>query len=153
MSFYLIKKSNMNFQSREICKDAFNLLQSLHICETRQKTINVSFKLIFFVSVEVKFGRRITRTIKWVSMSTIGKYRVAFIRNTEAVARRCSVKKVFSGKHLCQSFIFNKVAGFRAAKKRLRHRCFPVNFVRFLRTRFLTDHLWRLLLEILHCCS
>ena len=35
----------------------------------------------------------------------------------------------FTGKHLCQSLIFNKVAG-------LRHRCFPVNFAKFLRTPF-----------------
>ena len=36
----------------------------------------------------------------------------------------------FTGKHLCQSLFFNKVAG-------LRHRCFPVNFAKFLRTPFL----------------
>ena len=42
----------------------------------------------------------------------------------------------FTGKHLCQSLIFIKVAGLRAAtllKKKLRHRFFPVNFVKFLR--------------------
>ena len=46
----------------------------------------------------------------------------------------------FTGKHLCQSFFFNKVAGLRPAtllKKRLWHRCFPVNFARFLRAPFL----------------
>ena len=41
--------------------------------------------------------------------------------------------------------LFNKVAGLRPAsllKKRLRHRRFPVNFAKFLKTRFLyTDHL------------
>ena len=31
-------------------------------------------------------------------------------------------------------------------KKRLWHRCFPVNFVKFLRTPFLTEHLWWLLI-------
>ena len=39
---------------------------------------------------------------------------------------------------------FNKVAGLRPAtllKKRLRHMCFPVNFAKFLRAPFLTDHL------------
>ena len=48
--------------------------------------------------------------------------------------------KKFTGKHLCQSLFFNKVAGLRPAtllKKRLWHRCFPVNFVKFLRTPFL----------------
>ena len=33
-------------------------------------------------------------------------------------------------------------------KQRLWHRCFPVNFVKFLRTPFLTKHLWRLLLDL-----
>ena len=57
----------------------------------------------------------------------------------------------FTGKHLCQSFFFNKVAGFRFAtslKKRLWHRRFPVNFAKFLMTSFLKEHLWWLLLNI-----
>ena len=57
--------------------------------------------------------------------------------------RRCSVRKgvlrnfaKFTEKHLCQSPFFNEVAG-RACdfiKKGLWHRCFPVNFAKFLRT-------------------
>ena len=50
----------------------------------------------------------------------------------------------FTGKHLCQSLFLNKVAGLRAAtllKKRLWHRHFPVNFAKFLKTPFLTEHL------------
>ena len=71
--------------------------------------------------------------------------------------RRCSVKKVllknftkFTGKHLYQSLFFNKVAGLRPAtllKKRLWHRCFPVNFVKFLRTSFLHNTSGRLFLS------
>ena len=56
-----------------------------------------------------------------------------------------------TGKHLCPSVFFNKVAGLRPAsflKKRLWHRCFPVNFVNFLRTPFLIEHLWWLLLHL-----
>ena len=63
--------------------------------------------------------------------------------------RGCSVKKGVlrnftkcTGKHLCQSLFFNKVKGLRPAtlfKKRLRHRCFPVNFAKFLRTSFLQN--------------
>ena len=45
----------------------------------------------------------------------------------------------FTRKYLCQSLFFNKVAG-------LWHRCFPVHFVKFLRTPFHTEHLWWLLL-------
>ena len=51
----------------------------------------------------------------------------------------------FTRKHLCESFFFNKVAGLRPAillKKRLTHRCLPVNFVKFLRTPFFIEHLW-----------
>ena len=61
--------------------------------------------------------------------------------------QRCSVRKgvlrnftKFTGKHLCQSLFFNKVAGLRLVtlfKKRLWHRCFPVSLVKFLRTSFL----------------
>ena len=45
----------------------------------------------------------------------------------------------FTGKHLHGSFFFNKLADLRPAallKKRLKHMCFPVNFVKFLRTLF-----------------
>ena len=55
----------------------------------------------------------------------------------------------FTGKHLCQSLFFNKVAGLRPAtllKKRFWHMRFPVNFAKFQRTSFLTEHLWWLLL-------
>ena len=47
----------------------------------------------------------------------------------------------FNGKHLCQGLFINKVAGLTLLKKRLWHRCFPVNFAKFLRPPFLTEHL------------
>ena len=56
----------------------------------------------------------------------------------------------FIGKHLCQSLFFNKDAGLRAAallKKRLWHKCFTVNFAKFLKALFLKEHLWWLLLS------
>ena len=71
--------------------------------------------------------------------------------------QRCSVRKAvlrnftkFTGKHLCQSLFFNKVAGLRPAtllKLRLWHRCFPVNFAKFLRTPILQNTPGRLVLE------
>ena len=42
----------------------------------------------------------------------------------------------FTGKHLCQSLFFNKVAGLRPLV-----RVFPVNFVKFLRTPFFVERL------------
>ena len=56
----------------------------------------------------------------------------------------------FIGKHLCQRLFFNKVAGPRPAtllKKSLWHRCFPINFAKFLRTPFLQNTSGRLLLS------
>ena len=56
----------------------------------------------------------------------------------------------FTEKHLCQSLFFNKVAGLRPAtllKKRLWHRCFPVNFAKFLITPIFIEHLRWLLLD------
>ena len=46
-------------------------------------------------------------------------------------------------KPMHQSLFFNKVA---LLKKRLWHRCFPVNYVKFPRTTFFIEHLWWLLL-------
>ena len=68
-----------------------------------------------------------------------------------AVFSKKGVLKIFAKfkrKHLYESLSFNKVAGLRSAtllKKRLLYRCFPVNFAKFLRTTFLTEHLRRLL--------
>ena len=59
----------------------------------------------------------------------------------------------FSGKHLFHSLFINKVAGLRSStllKRRLWHRCFPVNFAKFLRTPFFIQHLWWLLLFVIY---
>ena len=51
----------------------------------------------------------------------------------KTVVQRCSVKKMLRPATLLKS--------------RLWHRCFSVNFVKILRTRFFIEHLRRLLLE------
>ena len=69
------------------------------------------------------------------------------ITPSEAVVWRCSVKKVFleisqnSQENTCARVSF-------ILKERLWHKCFPVNFAKFLRTRFpfLIEYLWWLLL-------
>ena len=56
----------------------------------------------------------------------------------------------FTRKHLCQSRLFNKVAGLRTVtllKKRFWYRCFPVNFSKFLKTPSITEHFRWLLLK------
>ena len=74
--------------------------------------------------------------------------------------QRCSIEKSalknfakFTGKYLCQSLFFNKVAGLKPAtflKERLWHRYFPVNFKKFLITLFLQNIRGWLILK---CCS
>ena len=47
--------------------------------------------------------------------------------------------KKFTGKHLCQSLLFNKVAGLRTVtllKKRFWYKCFTANFSKFLKNTF-----------------
>ena len=48
----------------------------------------------------------------------------------------------FTGKHLRRSLFFS----IASLGKRHRHRCFPVNLVKFLRISFLQNTFWRLLL-------
>ena len=62
----------------------------------------------------------------------------AIIRSSH---RRCSLRKTvlrnftnFTEKHLCQISFFLRPATL--LKKRLWHRCYPMNFVKFLRTSF-----------------
>ena len=73
----------------------------------------------------------------------------------KAGAKRCSVRKAFlensqnSQENNCSrdSFLIKLQRPTTLRKKRLWHRCFLVNFVKFLRTPFLTEHIWWLLLE------
>ena len=68
----------------------------------------------------------------------------------EAVVQMCSVKKVFLEiSQNSQENTYVSVWSATLLKKRLWHRCFPVNFAKFLRTTFFTEHLWRLILNLL----
>ena len=46
----------------------------------------------------------------------------------------------------CFCFWISKAPPATLLEQRLLHRCFPVNFAKFLRTPFFTEHLWWLLL-------
>ena len=96
------------------------------------------------------------------SFKDLSSYRlnavISFFTIFRSSHRRCSVRKgllrnfaIFTGKHLCQSLFFNKVAGPRSAallEKRLWCRCFPLCFAKFLRTPFLQITSGRLLLYL-----
>ena len=76
------------------------------------------------------------------------------VQSPRSSHQTCSIKKgdlknfaKFTGKQLCQSLFLNK--GLRPAtllKKRLWHKCLPVNFAKFTRTPFLQNISGRLLL-------
>ena len=80
-----------------------------------------------------------------------------YFQSSEAVARRHSARKSvlrnfakFTGKHLYQSPFLIKLQAWPATllKKRLWHKCFPVNLTKFLRTPFLQNNSGRLLLNL-----
>ena len=82
--------------------------------------------------------KEISTTFSWKQNSNVG-YEMVVIKSSH---QRCSVKKLFletsqnSQEKTCARAFFNKVAGLR-----LCHRCFPVNFIKFLRTTFFIKHL------------
>ena len=116
-----------------------DLLAHIRVCQTMfSATSNVSATLIFRW---------------WIKITSHLNKNIIHLRSSH---RSFSVKKgvlrnfvKFTGKHLCQSLFFNKVAALASnfiKKKRLWHRCFPVNFTKFLRTPFLQNICGRLLL-------
>ena len=78
-----------------------------------------------------------------ILFTTVPKYH-DFSVTTEAVARRCSIKKVVL--EISLNSQENTCARTTLLKKSLWYRCFPVNCAKFLRTPFFTEHLWWLLL-------
>ena len=84
-------------------------------------------------------------------------------RASRSSHQMCSIKKgvlkslaKFTGKNLCQSLFFNKVAGLKLAtllKKRLCYSYLLVNFAKFLRIHFLQNTSGRLLLNVLFTCN
>ena len=69
----------------------------------------------------------------WSNSKSKSVLKTIFI-NSEAVARRCSVKKMFL--KVLQTLQENTCTRISFLIKRLWHRCFPVIFVKFLRTPF-----------------
>ena len=90
---------------------------------------NIKYTTIYS-KIWPKSGRGVFRTLLNVRSSRLEVFRKKDVLRNFAK---------FTGKQLRQSLSFNKVAGLRPAtllkkRKRLRHRCFPVDFPKFLRT-------------------
>ena len=78
----------------------------------------------------------------------------------EATVRRCSSKWMFlkflqnSQENTCEGSFFNKVTDLKVCnfiKKRLQHRCFPVNILEFSRSTFFIEYLWSLVAASVSC--
>ena len=127
----------IDFYSRDFClRDVYYRLKSFF-----RKIHGLSKDVGILFSCRPHFWKKISE-IRWKTSKKFAKNSDAnsFISLhyicLEAVVRRCSSKDVlnnlanFPGKHLCwSSFLI----------KRIYHRCFPVKFVEFLRTRFLQN--------------
>ena len=97
----------------------------------------------------IKNGQKSTTSTRQIIMLHIWFDYWPFHLNFRSSHRGRSVRKdvlrnfaKFTRKHLCRSLFFNKVAGLRQLfllKERLLHRCFPVNFAKFLRKPFLQN--------------
>ena len=116
----------------EISKNTFYCKTSLVAASGKSQK---SFGFLTF-----SWGIEIEHEVKWVKFSEkLLLQTLCFISSH----RSCSVKKCvlrncakFTGKHLCQSLIFNKELTTLFKK---RYRCFHVNFAKFLRTHFLRN--------------
>ena len=114
-----------------------------------------------FINKTLRLNNLKTRIAMNVKLSVFVIYVEAIIYLSLHNLRDCCTFESFvkfTTKHLCWSVFFDKVAGLKSLtllEKRLQHRCFPVNFAKFLRTPFFTEHLqWLLLIiaSVIHSC-
>ena len=120
-----------------------DLRQSLLTCNfIKKETMTQVFSFKFCETFVTSVVSRIYAVDKVTSV-------VQLLVQSQKQPPECSVKigvlrnlANFTGKHLCQSLSFNKVAGLTPGallKNRLCQRCFPVKFEKFLRTPFLQN--------------
>ena len=108
--------------------------------------ILVVFDVIYKCSFRINMGSNFASIFKEISSNSFNLLRTSisfyFQKQSPQMFHKIGVLKnfaIFTGKQLRSSLCCNKVAGLRLAnllKKRLWHRCFPVNFAKFLRTAF-----------------
>ena len=102
------------------------------------KQLNISLGSPLSFLTILKFSQDVYRTIINVGLLyTSGKKQQPLKVFCETAVLKNFTK--FTGKHLYRSLFLNKVTDPKPAtllKRTLRHRCFPVNFMKFLRIAF-----------------
>ena len=117
------------------------LRQSQLILTPYSSLVKVNFYLVSAID-KLKVGKKLSNfgfvsNIKSRRLEVLCKESV--LRNFAKLTR----------KHLCQSLFLKKVGGLRLPTLLIKipwNRYFPVNFAKFLRTPFFTEHLWWLLM-------
>ena len=101
-----------------------------------------------FLMIFGGYRKKETSGMRWVNPTFFRKTESCLNRSSH---QRCSVRKgvlrnfaKFTGKHLCQSLFFNKVAGLRLATllKRDSAQVFSCEFCKVSMNTFFTEHLW-----------
>ena len=126
-------------------------VQNLHTF-TYQKHYCIHFSCLFLksskafsVSLRSTLGSRID--ILWIEIILRSSRPEVFCK--KGVLKKITILTRFTGKRLHQSLFFDKVEGLRHTtlfKKRIWHRCIPVNITKFLRTPILKNIYGRMLL-------
>ena len=126
------------------------LYKLLHAKLTRQRKFDLKFAIYHAFSS----NSNSILDVDWVLNKTLHANLQSLLHSVVTIEWiKSSRPKVFhlenfakrTGKHLCQSLIFNKVAD------RLWLRCFPVNFMKFSRTSFLQNTSgWLTLMDRIH---
>ena len=134
----------------------FNCERSHQVLITLWHFILLNLLNLLYILTQVLIAACLeNESFKKTSLLVFRETLLTFARNNH---RLCSVRKSvlrnfakFKGKHPCQSPFLIKLQASLSTflKKRLCHRCFPVNFVKFLRTPFLQNISGRLLVRLL----
>ena len=136
----VVLKKLTKFRVKHLCWSLFLLSCRLSACNIIKRLQLRCFPVNFAIFLEAI-----------ISQNTSGRFLLLLVANLfRSSHRKYSVRKnvlrnfaKFTRKHMSQSLFFNKVSGLRPPnllKKRPWLRRFPMNFAKFLRTTFLTEH-------------
>ena len=116
-------------------------------CLKKDKNCEKPVKELFLNAAAKSFLRNFWEKLYW-EMIFFTVIFSKFCKKSRSSHQRCSIKKavlnnfaIFTGKHVSES-LFNKIIGLPACnliKKRLQHRSFSVNIVKFLITLILKN--------------
>ena len=143
MSHFLTKREHTVLEISNEFSNYMRDSSSLSILSFWEMTVSVSFRIKFGCSWTSAFMSNILSLESNLSIFRSSHRKEKVFLEIPQNSQENKLKA--SG----QGLLFNKVAGLRPAtllKRRLWHRCFPVNFAKFLGTPFLKEHLQWLLL-------